>query len=306
MTTVADRSAEVRVVHEVGSALSMTVAGVQLLRYVYRPDTPDFECPCPYFHPLRDLTGKIVSGTRPHDHPWHKGLAMTASHLSGENFWGGVSYTADRGYVALPNVGSLRHTGFATFAPDGRPEFSEDVDWITAGGERWIAERRAVRVRDVDVSGGTWALEFRTELANVRGAELEFGSPTVFGRELAGYCGFFWRGPRSFIDGQVLASDGQSGPEMMGRRAIWLAYTGAHDETGGHSTLLFLDHPDNVGHPPRWFVRTTIPVANPSLAFYEPLVLPAGETLRLRYRVVVGVGAWDRERVAGYLAERPW
>jgi hypothetical protein len=81
------------VTHDVGSAVSVSTAGVELLRYTYRPDIPAFECPAPYFHPLRDLAGEVVTGNRPHDHRWHKGLAMTASHLSGGNFWGGGSYT---------------------------------------------------------------------------------------------------------------------------------------------------------------------------------------------------------------------
>jgi len=177
----------------------------------------------------------VVTANRPHDHRWHKGLAMTASHLSGQNFWGGGTYVPGApgaGYVDLPNVGSLRHTGFAEFAPGGTPAFTEHIDWVTAAGERWIEEVRGVTVRDVDLAGGSWALEFATALRNVRGETLEFGSPTVFGRTLAGYCGFFWRGPRSFTDGTVIASGGGGGPEMMGERAAWLASTPGSRRTG--------------------------------------------------------------------------
>jgi len=45
---------------------------------------------------------------------------------------------------------------------------------------------------------------------------------------------------------------------------------------------------------------------NPSLAFFSARELPAGETLRLRYRMVVGDGAWDRERLDTYVREHPW
>ena len=298
---------DVRTVHEVGSAITVSTCGVELFRYDYRPDIPEFECRIPYFHPLRTLSGDVVTGNRPHDHRWHKGLSMTASHLSGQNFWGGGSYLRDRGYVDLPNVGSLRHRGFVELTPGGRPAWLEEVDWITAAGERWIAERRSVTVRDVDPADGSWALEFGTELRNVRGEPVEFGSPTVFGRELAGYCGFFWRGPRSFTDGRVLASGGGQGPEMMGETATWLAYVGAHDEVDRSATLLFVDHPENPGHPPHWFVRTTpFPVVNPSLAFFEPRELADGDVLRLRYRLVLADQAWDRERVERYLEVRAW
>ncbi|RSM75974.1 oxidoreductase [Kibdelosporangium aridum] len=266
--------------------LTLRVRDVELFRYTYRPDTPAFECPCPSFHPLRTLDGDVVTGNRPHDHRWHKGLAMTASHLSGENFWGGVSWVTGEGYQVLPNVGSLVHRTF-----DG-PGI-EQIDWITAAGEKWISERRQI---SYGVGSDFWWLDLTFELRNVRGAVLEFGSPTVFGREQAGYCGFFWRGPRSFTGGTVLAADGQSGPELMGGRAGWLAFVGEHDEVDRKSTLLFIGDPANPDF--RWFVRTEpFAVVNPSMAFYEELVLPPDETLKLRYRLLIGNGAWDRDRL---------
>ena len=291
-----------RIVHEIGTALSVVEGDVELFRYTYQPDIPAFECPTPYFHPLRTLTGDVVTGNRPHDHPWHKGLAMTASHLSGQNFWGGVSWVTGEGYQVLDTIGTLRHRGFAGLGDDGG--FTEHVDWITSEGERWIDETRTVAVRDVDPAGGSWTLEFGTELRNVRGAALEFGSPTVFGREMAGYCGFFWRGPRAFTGGAALASDG---PGAMGERSPWLAFTGRHDETLTSSTLVFADHPANPGHPVIWFVRTEpIPVVNPSLAFFEPYELADGDALRLCYRVVIADGAWDAPRIEKHLADHPW
>lgn len=269
-----------------GRTLTLASGDVELFRYTYRPDTPAFECPCPSFHPLRTLDGDIVTGNRPHDHRWHKGLAMTASHLSGQNFWGGVSWVSGEGYQVLDNVGSLVHR---TFAGPG----VEEIDWVTSTGEKWISERRGI---SFGIDADFWWLDLTFELRNVRGAPLEFGSPTVFGREQAGYCGFFWRGPRSFTGGSVLASDGRSGPELMGGRADWLAFVGEHDEVDRKSTLLFIGDPANPEF--RWFVRTEpFPVVNPSLAFYSELELPPDETLRLRYRLLIGNGAWDRERL---------
>ncbi len=276
-----------------GRALTLTVRGVELFRYVYRPSLPAFESPCPSFHPLRTLDGDVVTGFRPHDHRWHKGLAMTASHLSGQNFWGGVSWVRGSGYQVLPNVGSLAHQGF-----DG--PLTERVDWITATGERWIDERREI---GCSVADDHWVLDFGSRLTNVRGRALEFGSPTVFGREMAGYCGFFWRGPRSFTGGSVLTEDG----DLMGGKGSWLAFVGEHDEVDRHSTLLFHDDPANPVPDRRWFVRADpYPVVNPSLAFFEPLTLPADDTLTLRYRVVIGNGRWTRDRLTDHIQRHPF
>lgn len=298
--------------HDVKAArISVHAAGIELLRYHYRPAIDPFECPAPHFHPLRTLSGGVVTVHRPYDHRWHKGLAMTASHLSGQNFWGGVSYVhgaPNGGYVVLPNVGRLEHRAFLD-ANRGESEpglgFTESVDWLTAEDELILREERRVRVVEVDRSEGHWTLEFHTALRNVSCRTLDFGSPTVAGRELAGYTGFFWRGPRSFADGAILAGGGLEGPAVMGKTAPWLAYTGTFDEQDGQATLLFRAAPDTPGGDPHWFVRSTpFAAVNPSLAFFEELPLPAGETLTRGYRLTVADGAWVRARIEEHLAGR--
>lgn len=302
------------------SVLSVTAAGSELLRYHYRPQVDAFECRSPYFHPLRTLSGGVVTANRPNDHRWHKGLAMTASHLSKQNFWGGGTYVhGDSGgtYRNLPNVGRMDHTGFEAVREGGAdredpgaagPGFVETLDWITSEGELWIRERRTLAVRDVDPQAECWTLEFGTELHNVRGRSLEFGSPTVFGRELAGYCGFFWRGPRAFRGGRVRISEGREGqPAAMGHTSAWLAFSGEFDERDGFATLLFVPDPANPGGEPVWFVRSEpFAAVNPSLAFFDGLELAADDMLRRRYRVVVADGEWDHERIEAYVAAHPW
>lgn len=279
--------------------LVASVGDVELFTYVHRPSTPAFEGPKPYLHPVRTLAGDVVTAFRPHDHRWHKGVQMTATDVSGENFWGGNTYLRDQGYVALPNVGSMRHDEF-TSTDSG---FEETLSWFTEAGENWVRESRSLTVRDVE--DDAWTLEFATTLTNLRSEPLVFGSPTTNGRELAGYTGFFWRGPRSFTEGTVIAADGGSGQEMMGKAARWLAFVGQHDEVDRSSTLLFIDHPENKNT--HWFVRSTpFAAVNPSFAFFDTVEVAAGEALSLRYRLVVACGEWDREHLESYVEAHPW
>lgn len=280
-------------------ALTASVGGVELFRYVHRLSTPAFEGPKPYLHPVRTLAGDVVTAFRPHDHRWHKGVQMTATDVSGENFWGGVTYVRDRGYAALSNVGTMRHEEFEV---DGA-RFDERLSWFTEEGERWVGESRSFTVRDVE--DDSWTLDFATTMTNLRAEPLVFGSPTTNGRELAGYTGFFWRGPRSFTDGTVIAADGGAGQEMMGKAARWLAFIGRHDEVDRWSTLLFLDHPDNKNT--HWFVRSTpFAAVNPSFAFHDTVELAPGAALALRYRLVVADGEWDRAQLESYVEAHPW
>ncbi|CAN5725496.1 hypothetical protein BH20ACT12_BH20ACT12_06760 [soil metagenome] len=170
------------------------------------------------------------------------------------------------------------------------------------GGEIWIEEVRGISVGELDSARGFWSLDLSFRLTNVREQSLTFGSPTTEGRPAAGYGGLFWRGPRSFSGGEILAADGLEGPEVMGRASPWLAYVGLHDGTGHGSTVLFVDSPTNVRFPCKWFVRND-PYACVSCSFMfdEEYALEAGEELALDYRVVVGDGAWSRERIEDYV-----
>jgi len=300
----------VRVVHAHGERITVTepVTGVELLSYVYRAEA-DWEAPKPYIHPLRTLAGDVVTDYRPNDHRWHKGLSLTASHLSGANLWGGNSYVHGEGYLAIPErVGSMRHVAFdEVSAADGRVVIAERLTWHPYDGELWAEETRRVEVHDVDPDSRSWALTWTSAVTNRRTEPLLFGSPTTAGREMAGYTGLFWRGPRAFRDGRIIGPHGE-GPELMGTQGEWLALSGEHDGTDGHATVVLVHAPENAGgHPAHWFVRNEpFAAMAPSWAFFEELELPPGETLTRRYRVVVADGAWERDDIAKYLEERPW
>ncbi|WP_394435712.1 DUF6807 domain-containing protein [Streptomyces sp. SGAir0957] len=308
-------SETLRVVHAHGDRITVTEpsTGVELFAYVYRPEAA-WEAPKPYLHPIRTLSGDVVTDYRPNDHRWHKGLQMTASHLSGQNLWGGNTYVHGEGYLALPErVGSMAHAGFDEVrADEAGLTLAERLTWHPYDGELWADEERRIEVRDVDPAAGSWTLTWTSAVTNRRAEPLRFGSPTTHGREMAGYTGLFWRGPRGFRDGRVQTADAE-GPGVMGTQAPWLAYSAEHDGSDGHATLVFEHAPENDhagepgAHPAHWFVRSDpFAAVAPSLAFFDELVLEPGATLTRRYRVVVADGAWERDEIAEYLAEHPW
>ena len=180
----------------------------ELFRYVYLPDDPQVESPRPYFHPVRTLRGNLVTVFRPHDHVWHRGIALSLPQVDAENFWGGPTFRDGR-YVQLPNDGAMRHEGFGAFAADvkdGIARFDERLRWVTESGRVPITERRRVAAAawpDDDA----WVLAFETAITNAAGAGIDIGSPSTAGRPNAGYGGLFWRGPRSFTGGAVVTAD---------------------------------------------------------------------------------------------------
>jgi hypothetical protein len=292
-----DRGAEppldgMTLTHEAGRSLRAAWAGTEIFRYVYGPWEPQIESPRPYFHPVRTLSGRLVSTYRPHDHVWHKGISWSICNLGPENFWGGRTYLPGQGYQQLENNGTMRHERFETLdLSTGGMLLTERLRWITQHGQPCIAERRRIAAK-VHPAEGTWQLAFETSMTNISGDSIAFGSPTTRGRPDAGYGGLMWRGPRSFADGKLVTPDGIGGDELMGARSAWMAYVGRHDGYGVAATLVFCDSAGNFCAPTQWFARAT-PYGTicPAPFFADELPLAAGASLTLRYDVFVADGA---------------
>jgi hypothetical protein len=281
--------------------LAVTVDGVEIATYVYRPDTPREESPKPYLYPLRTLSGAPLGAFRPWDHRWHKGLQMTWSHLSGQNFWGGPSFepgAPGHGYVWRDNNGSQQHRSFDQLDADrADATVVERLEWVASTGQSWLAERRTLRFHSADIERGIWALDFSTELTNTHVETLELGSPTTHGRPNAGYTGLFWRGPRAFAGATVIA-EGADGDEVMGSTGAWAAIGGEHDEIDGGATVLAYAGTSSADVPLKWFSRTD-PFAclNPSPAFDVEIKLEPGAALELSHRFVFLDQVADRARL---------
>ena len=285
--------------------LTVTAAGVDIARYAFDPGGAASEGPKPYLHPVRALDGAELTAFRPWDHRWHKGLQMTWTAVSGQNFWGGPTFQRETGYVPLDNVGRMRHDGFAaTTETDTSVSFTEQLTWITQAGDDWFAETRTHRFHGLDTERGLWQLDFSTTLRNIADRELELGSPTTEGRPNAGYTGFAIRMPRAWTGGRVLSVDTEDADALMGAETPWLALSGEHDEVdGGGAVLVFAG--SSTGAPPiKWFVRSEpFPIMSPSASFDVPIVLAPGDEVSLSHRHVFGDRVWTVDETRALAAE---
>ncbi|GAA5092334.1 PmoA family protein [Microbacterium yannicii] len=282
-----------RITHELGSSVTVRDGEVELFTYVYQPTTRALESPKPYLHPIRTRRGDVVSLFRPHDHVWHKGIAWALPVVGDENFWGGPTYVHGQFYVQLPNNGVQQHEGRIELEAGERASVSHALRWITEDSRVLFTEQRGLTAEIV--SDDAWALTFDTQLTNVSGASIAIGSPTTRGRENAGYGGLFWRGPRSFTDGTLVAPGaGGAGDDLRGSRHEWMGFVGRHDDIDATSLVLMLDDAANPHHPPQWFARSEeFAALNPAPFFSEEVVVDAGETVRFRHAVGIATGGAD-------------
>ncbi len=287
------------------SDLVVRAGDVDIATYVFDSNAPTFEGPKPYLHPLRALGGGLLTGYRPWDHRWHKGLQFTWTHVSGENFWGGPTYIDGEGYVARDNVGRMRHDGFTAMQDAGdEVSFTETLTWITQAGEEWITETRTHRFGGVDRARGVWVLDFETTLRNISGRELELGSPTTQGRPNAGYTGFFLRMPRAWTGGTVVSPVTTDPDALMGSEAAWVAFSGQHDDVDGGGTVLSYAGTSSAPPAVKWFVRSEpFPVLSPSPSFDEHIAFAPDSEIALTHRYVFGDRRWDADEARAIAEE---
>lgn len=255
--------------------------------------------PRPHVWPLHAPGGVPVTRSFPmaavdgeaKDHPHHQSLWFAHGAVDGCDFWHG---TARRERVeAVPD---------SLVVVDGTVRC--DYRWLVDDGAALLLETRELTFADrgdhrtVDV-----AVTLRPASGPVRFGDTKEGT---FALRLAQ--GLVVDGDGG--TGALIDSEGRSGKDVWGKRARWIDDRGVVD--GNAVGVAIFDHPSNLRHPTWWHARTYgLLAANPfGVHDFEKrpagsgdFVLAAGETLVLRYRVVLHGDGWDKARVDGAYAE---
>lgn len=245
--------------------------------------------PRPYLHPVRTLSGTVVTDHQPLDHVWHLGAGVALQDVDGINFWGGRTYTREAGqYVWRPDHGSITLTDSRVeemAAQAGGPEgrLQETLDWNGPDGGPVLREDRTWAWSGVGPSAWQLSLDFALSPAGDRPVSL--GSPGSNGRFEGGYGGFFWRLP-ACGDAAVWTPAGAGESEVHGSVTPWLAWAGTFDS--GSATLVFVAA---AGSTDPWFVRVDgYPGVGQSLAWDSPVIAEPGNPVQRSITVFVADG----------------
>ncbi len=270
-----------------------------VLLYRDRPPDPEREhARAHYIHPLYGINGEILTEDAPEDHPHQHGIfwAWHQMHVGERSV--GDGWTQDDISWNVREVDLLEgaiyspRSSVASFRSLVSSGLQARIQWISpryldAGGEPepFVEETTTIHVspgtgdhRAVDVT-----IELRALVDSVRigGSEDE-----------KGYGGFSARirlpedvqfvGPGGPV--QPLVTDVDAGP--------WLDFSATFGG-GRPSGVAILQHPSNPGFPQPWILRREDSMQNPKWPGAEPVLLPKGEPITLRYRLIVHDGRAD-------------
>lgn len=227
----------------------------------------------PYFHPIYTPNGSIVTDDAPGDCPYHHGLCFAWEDVDGVNYCRETDCDeSERGRIV--------HREFRDKVANGHSaHFTVVNDWIAPDDSKSIEEICRTRVyqpqedrqlidleynfcaqsRDVSINSSS-----ESQGLCLRGAEMEY---------------------RKVTNSEY--SIGQS--EVSGKAGKWCSLNGVlSDEAIG---VAIFDHPSNLGHPaPFYALDETVGFVSTSFAYAKPHTITAGETLTLKYRIVVYLG----------------
>ena len=242
----------------------------------------------PYINPLATLAGTEITALRPADHLWHRGLWWSWKYINHANYWEEDKQTGlSAGRTDLTHSQVQANDNFSA-----RVEL--ELSYHLPDQPPVMREQRLLLFHP-PTADGRYAIDWTTTFTAEQDALLDRTPPKRDKQGLitgGSYAGLGVRFPRTFTNTWTfLNSTGERGQrEGSGHGASWLDFSGLLPD-GQTAGVTVLDHPSNVRHPTPWYWNPTLPFFCAALLANEPLQLKAGDTLKLRYRILVHEGA---------------
>ncbi|MHC4102407.1 MAG: DUF6807 domain-containing protein, partial [Planctomycetota bacterium] len=249
----------------------------------------------PHFHPLALPGHGPLTWQDPPDHPWHHGLWFSWKLINGVNFWEERRATGrSDGTTEWSNVE-------ITTADDFSATIEMDLAYRGDDGEPALRERRRILIVP-PAPNGRYFLDWTMTFTAARDVLLD-RTPLPHepgGKVYGGYAGLSVRLTSALQERQAVSTDGPVSFEQQRHRSSARAFDYNGLVNGVPMGIAILDHEYNVNTPSPWYVirGEVMSFLSPAVIADAPRALAAGETMTLRYRVVVHPGRWTAARLA--------
>jgi len=227
----------------------------------------------PYFWPVNGpASGKSVTTETSQPYPHHHSLFFGCDRVNGGNYW---QESNERGQIVSQKPKLIQSSG-------NRVVFTDECFWQQPGKKPIILDRRKVVI--TAPNEGVRFIDFEISLEPLTDILILKSNHALFSARLAGELSVK-------SGGTLINAEGKTGEKgTWGVASPWCDYSGTR--RGVTEGIAILQHPRNRWFPAKWFTR--------DYGFFSPtpmnwlkdgrLELAKGETLTLRYRVVVHTG----------------
>lgn len=239
----------------------------------------------PYFYPLiGPLSGQSVTAESALPWPHHRSLYFACDRLNQANYW---QQGLEHGQIKSkgPQVKDLT---------ENSAMIQDSTEWAVPGEDLQMTDERNYRIA-VELPR-MWSIDTEIIWNAVKDVEVTKTNHGLFSIRCAPDISP-WGG------GALVSSEGKTGEEAtFGEPARWCAFYGKRRRAKDEITegIALFDHPENPWNPCPWFTRDYGFISPmPFQWIEEPWRLPAGQSVRLKYKVLVFAGTPDEADLAG-------
>jgi hypothetical protein len=230
----------------------------------------------PYFYPLTGpVSGLSLTSETALPWPHHRSLYFSCDRVNGGNYW---QEDLDRGQIISTGPRVAKSTKTSAVIVD-------QTEWAVPGRPVQMTDKR----------------QFTIEISNPRirliDAEIEWTAVENVTIQKTNHALYSVRAATDISPwggGTLVSSEGEIGEKnTFGKPARWCAFYGKRAQAKGDPVegIALMDHPSNPWAPCPWFTRDYGMISPmPFNWIEEPWRLPKGDSVRLKYRVVLFAG----------------
>jgi len=260
----------------VGSKINVTIDGKYFTSYIFSPDEK-----YPFFYPVNGpLSGGSVTSMRNGEYPHHSSLFFGCDRVNDGNYW---QEGLERGRIISVNAEVLREGGDTVV-------ISDECIWSRPGAFSPVKDRRiivitspSVTVRQIDVAI-TMEMLMDVHILKTNHSLLSARMAADLSVKNGG----------TMVNAEGIKNE----KETFGKPSPWIDFYGKRGEA--IEGLAILQHPSNPWYPSPWFTRD-YGFISPTPMYWpqngEETFMKKGETLLLRYRVLVHGGTTDEAKI---------
>ncbi len=238
----------------------------------------------PYLYPLSGpVSGLSLTTETSVPFPHHRSLLFACDHVNGANYW-----QADVKDGQIVSTGPKLGVATPTSA-----EILDHCQWHKPGQPAVLTDQRKITVSVV--SPRLRLIDAEIQWTAVQDVTVTRTNHSLFALRAAADI-IPWGG------GTLLNSAGLQGEKAtFGKTAAWCGYYGRRQGIPGNVVegIVLMDHPKNPWAPSPWFTRDYGFISPSPFNFLEkPWQLPKGQSVSLRYRVVLHAGDPQEAEIA--------
>ena len=259
-----------------GAKIDVTIDNLFFTSYLFSTDEK-----YPFFYPVNGPSGASVTSMRNGTYPHHSSLFFGCDRVNGGNYW---QEGLDRGQIV-----SLREDILENDGP--RVVIENECIWKRPGAVSPVKDLRKITI--TAPSKELFQIDFEVTMEMLLDVTIEKTNHSLFSGRMD---------PALAVTngGTMINAEGEQGEKgTFGKASAWIDCFGKRgDKIEG---MAIMQHPGNNWYPSPWFTR--------DYGFFSPTpmywptddkatVLKKGDTIKLKYRVLVHSGTNESAKIA--------